>query len=195
MGHVILGAGLAVWCILSVPVAILGGIGGFFYGALPPDEPPAPPAYVEPNEAILKNILAKYPIQENLQSAFLKEARVQTSHTFVVSPKEGSQTSEGMLGQGMDTVLELSVERIWLKRVDDREGELNPPMVFVLFVRARLMRGTEKTVWYDPTFVHETHSYSYNVWPYYNRLEEAIEEAYQHLAEQMVEKLFYKTSN
>ena len=176
---------VGVCYILAPPAAIFGGLGGAIGGAFP-----STPEYVDETEAILRDTLANYPIQENFQSAFLKEARTRTSHTFVVVPEEGSQPSEGMVGQGMDTVLELSVQRIWLKRVDDREEEINPPMVLALFVRARLVRGPEKTVWYDQTFVHETHSHHYQVWPYYYRVQIAIEKAYQNLAEQMVEKLF-----
>lgn len=134
--------------------------------------------------------MAKFPIYENLQSVFLKEARARTSHTFIVVLEEGAQTSEGMGGKSVDTVLELSVQRIWLKRVDDQEGGMNPPMVLVLFVRARLVRGTEKTVWYDQTFVQETKSRLYTEWPYPFRFQEDIEKVYQNLAEQMVEKLF-----
>jgi len=181
---------IGVCYILTPPVALFGGIGGFFYGALPPDESVAYPAA---DEATLQYTVANYPIQENFQSAFLKEARARTSHMFVVVPEEGAQTDEGMVGQGVDTVLELSVQRIWLKRVDDREGEMNPPMVFVLFVRARLMRGPEKTVWYDQTFVHETKKRPYKEWPYHYNFQTDIEKAYQNLAKQMVNELFFKT--
>ena len=67
---------------------------------------------------------------------------------------------------------------------------MNPPMVLALVVRVRLVRGTEKTVWYDQTFVHETKSRLYEEWPYPYRFQADIEKAYQHLAEKMVEKLF-----
>jgi hypothetical protein len=194
-GVVIIGLA-ALWgaCfVLSVPVAILGGIGGLFYGVVPSsaDQPVTTyTEYVEENEVHLRDSLAEYPIQENFQSSFLNEARARTSHMFVVVPEEGSQPSEGMVGQALDTVLELSVEKIWLQRLDGGEGEMNPPMVLVLFVRAKLMRAADKTVWYDQTFVHETDRHSYQVWAYYNRVQVAIEEAYQNLAEQLVEKLF-----
>lgn len=182
---------VGVCYILTVPVTIFGSLGGFFGGAFPPGEPPE----YEETEAILRHTLANYPIQETLQNAFLKEARARTSHTFVVVPEEGPQTDEGMVGQSVDTVLELSVQRIWLKGVDDREGEMNPPMVLALVVRARLVRGTEKTVWYDQTFVQETKKRLYKEWPYYYRFRTDIEKALQSLAEQLVNELFYKTSN
>ncbi|MDH4195129.1 MAG: hypothetical protein OEV70_13380, partial [Nitrospirota bacterium] len=144
---------VGVCYIVSPLVPIFGGLGGFFYGALPPDEPLAYPAA---DEVTLRYTVANYPIQETFQSSFLKEARARTSHTFLVGPEHEPQTDEGMVGPGVDTILELSVQRIWLKRVGNQEPELNPPMVLVLYVRARLVRGTEKTVWYDQTFVHET---------------------------------------
>ena len=97
----------------------------------------------------------------------------------------------------MDSVLELSVPRIWLKRVEDQEGDMNPPMVLSLVVRARLVRGTEKTVWYDHTFVHDTEKRPYAYWqPFYNPLygfQTDLEKANQHLAEQIIEKLFLLT--
>lgn len=89
--------------------------------------------------------MANYPIQKTLQRSFLNEARARTSHTFVVVPEEGSQLSEGMVGQGVDNVLELSVQRIGLKRIDDQEGKKNPPMDLTLVVRAKLIQATEKT--------------------------------------------------
>ena len=70
---------------------------------------------------------------------------------------------------------------------------MNPPMVLVIVVRARLVRGTEKTVWYDQTFVHETEKRLYASWRYLyypKHFPADIEKAYQNLAEQMVEKLF-----
>ena len=169
-------------------MTIFGGLGGAIGGALPPGEPPW---YVEPNETILQNTLAKYPTK-NLQSAFLKEARARTSHTFVVVPEQGSQTKEEMVGQDdVDTVLNLSVQRVWLRRVDDQAVGMNPPMVLVLFVRARLVEASDEYLWYDQTFVHETNVFPYNVWPYYIRLQET--KAYQNLAEQMINELFFKT--
>lgn len=182
--------------ILTVPVAIFGGLGGGIGGAFTPaDEPPgtAYTEYVKENEAHLRDSLGEYPLQETFQSSFLKEARVRTSHTFVRVPEEGPQSDEGMVGQGVDTVLELSVQRIWLKQVDDQEPELNPPMVLVLFVRARLLRGPEKTVWYDQTFVQETKKRPYKEWPYHYNFQTAIEKAYHNLAEHLVNKLFFKT--
>jgi len=177
-------AGLAVVLtlfILTVPVTIFGGLGGAIYGAFPPGEPPE----YEETEAILRHTLANYPIQKTLQSSFLNEARGRISHTFV-----DLSTDEEMAEQGVASVLELSVQRIGLQRVDDQEGEKNPPMVLALVVRARLFRGTEKIVWYDQTFVHETKSRLYEEWPHYYRLQTDIEKACQKLAEQMVEQLF-----
>jgi len=72
---------------------------------------------------------------------------------------------------------------------------MNPPMVLVLFVRARLVRGPEKTVWYDQTFVHETKKHPYEDWPSYYRFQKGIAKTSQNLAEQIVNALFYKTSN
>lgn len=212
LGFVVYGAVFLTSYILTIPATIFGGLGGAIYEAFPSS--PVYPAYVEETEAFLRNSLANHPIQETFQSSFLKEARARTSHTFVVIPKQGPQTLEpldeifdagqtykGMVGRGVDTVLELSVQRIWLKRVGDREGEINPPMVLALVVRARLVRVTEKTVWYDPTFVHETESRPYDssgyfYYPYrfqvepHVGLDADIKKAYQHVAEQMVHKLF-----
>ena len=175
--------------ILALPVTIFGGLGGAIGGALTPTEPPS--AFnIEGTETYLRETLAQYPIQEYFLSAFLKEARARTSHTFVMVPEEGSQTSEGMVGQSVDTVLELSVEKIWLKRLDDGEGEWNPSMVLVLVVLVKLVQATEKTGWYDQTFVHETEKRLYDSWVYPIRFQEGIKKGYQKLAEQMVEKLF-----
>jgi hypothetical protein len=177
--------------ILTPPVTIFGGLGGFFYGAIPSS--PEYPAYVEETEVLIRDTMAKYPIQEKFQISFLKEAGARTSHTFVVISEEGRQTAEKGVAQGVDTVLELSVEKIWLKRLDDGEGEWNPSMVLVLVVRAKLVQGTEKTEWYDQIFVHEKKRL-YDSWfqryYYSSRFGADIEEAYQNLAEQMVEKLF-----
>jgi len=173
-----------------------GGLGGGIYGAFTPAAGPPGTAYteyVEENEARLRDSLAKYPIQEYFQRAFLKEARAQTSHTFVVISEEGPQSDEGMVGQGVDTVLELSVQRIWLKRLAEVEGDTNPPMVVVLVVRVKLVRATEKTEWYDQTFVHETEKGPYDWWVHPIRFQGAIEKAYQDLAEQMVNELFITT--
>ncbi len=100
--------------VTALPVTIFGGLGGAIGGAFTPPSSPEYPAYVEELETIYQDTLAQYPIQETFQSSFLKEARARTSHTFVVVPPEGSQTSEGMVGPRVDTVLELSVQKIWL---------------------------------------------------------------------------------
>ena len=176
---------VGVCYILTPPVAFFGGLGGVIVGPFP-----STPEYVEGAEATLRDTLANYPIQETFQSAFLKEARARTSHTFVVVPEQGAQTSEGMVAQDVDSLLELSIQRIWWKRTDNQEGDMNPPMLLALVVRARLVRGTEETVWYDQTFVHETESRLYTLWPYPTFIKEEIEKVYQHLAEKMVEKLF-----
>ena len=110
----------------------------------------------------------------------------------MVVPEQGSQTAEGMVGQGVDTVLELSVQRIWLKRVNEPEREMNPPMVLALFVRAKLVKVPEKTVWYDQIFVHETQNRLYTEWPHYYRFQADIKKAYQHLTEQIVNELFLR---
>ena len=186
---------VGVCYILTPPVALFGGIGGFFYGALPPDESVAYPAA---DEATLQYTVANYPIQENFQRAFVKVARFRTAHTFVVGSEEGSQTAEEMFDQGVDTILELSVQRIWLKRAKDREGDMNPLMVLSLVVQIRLIQATEKTLWYDHTFIHETKKRSYAYWrehvynPYYG-FREDLEKAYRNLAEEMVQKLFIHT--
>ena len=57
------------------------------------------------------------------------------------------------------------------------------------------MRGPEKTVWYDQTFVHETNKRPYKEWPYHYYFQIDIEKAFQKLAEQMVNELLFKTSN
>jgi len=180
---------VGVCYILTPPVAFFGALGGTIGGAWPEAEP----EYVPLTESAIRYTLERYPIQETLQSTFLKEARFRTSYAFVVVPEEGPQTSEGMAGQSVDTVLELSVNKIWWKRASDLEGDMNPPMVLALFVRARIVRGTEKTVWYDQTFVHETERRSYRQntpWSYYFDFQEDLEKAYHKLAEQMVHKLF-----
>jgi len=205
MGIFIYVAGLAVWCVLTVPVTIVGGLGGVIYGAFPSSSDY--PAYtvtinyrvyslredMEETEALIRDTVANYPIQETFQGAFLKEARARTSHTFVVGPEHGPQTDKEMVGPGVDTVLELSVQRIWVKRVEDREGDMNPPMVLALIGRARLVRGTQKTVWYDQTFAHETEKRPYIYYNPYNGFQTDLQEAYQHLAKEMIEKLFFHT--
>jgi hypothetical protein len=178
-----------------IPLAILGGLGGAIGGVFGVAEPPSyveESRYIEGTEAYLQDTMAKYQIQEKLQSAFLKKARFRTSHTFMVVPEQGPQAFEGLVKQGVDTVLELSVEKIWLKRAEDQEGVMNSPMVLALVVRARLVRGTEKTVWYDHTFVHETERDLYESWLYPIRFQAGLEKAYQKLAEEIVQKLFYQ---
>ena len=188
---------LALWgvCwVLTVPVTIVGGLGGVFYGAIPsfPDYP----GYVKDTEVLIRDTLAKYPIQDKFQSAFIKEGRFRTSHTFIGGPEEGPQTAEGMVGQGVDTVLELSVQRIGLKRAKDQEGDMNPPMVLSLVARVRLIQATETIVWYDQIFVHETEKRPYTYWRHlYNPygFPTELDKAYKKLAEEMVEKLFFQT--
>jgi len=184
---------VGVCYVLTPPVAIFGGLGGGIYGAFPSSQDY--PAYVEETEVTLRGTLHKYPAQETFQRVFVKEARARTSHSLVVGPEKDSQTFDEMVGPGVDTVLELSVQRIWWKRIEDQEGDLNPPMVFVLVVRARLMRAADKTVWYDQTFVQETENRLYTLWPYPFLIQDEIEKVYQKLAKEMVEKLFLHTTS
>ena len=94
--------------ILYIPLAILGVSEGAIGGALAPAEPPAyveETAFMEENERTFGDTLANYPIQENFQSSFLKEAVPEHRILLVVVPEERPQTSEGMVGQGVDTFL------------------------------------------------------------------------------------------
>ena len=175
--------------ILIVPVAIFGGIGGGI-GELARAETPV---YIETNQAILQNILASFPIQKTFQSSFLKEARVQNSYTFVVVPEQGLPTTETLVSSNVETILELTVQKLWLKRTSNSKKEISSSMAWVLVVHVRLFGGTDRSVWYDQTFVHETGNHPYQVWPYYNRVQAAIKKAYQNLAEQVVRELFVTT--
>jgi hypothetical protein len=209
--------GTAAWLtllVLTLPVTIVGGFGGaIYYGAFAADEPSET---VEESESTLRHTIAELPIQETFQAYFLNETRSRTSQTFVVVPEQGPQmlkpmdemfdnvqtynnkelpTYEGMVGQGADSVLELSVRRIWLKEAGHLGREMNPRLALAIFVRARLVRVTEKTVWYDQTFVNETEGRHHTEWASHQAqaFQEAIEKAYQDLAEEIVEKLFLLT--
>jgi len=99
--------------------------------------------------------------------------------------------------QEVNTILELSVQRIGWERAEDREDDMNPPMVLALLGRVRLIQATEKTVWYDQSFVHRTEKRPYtdywqNVYEPYYGLQPDIENAYKKLSEQVVEKLFHQ---
>jgi hypothetical protein len=208
--------GTAAWLtllVLTLPVTIVGGFGGaIYYGAFAADESSET---VEESESTLRQTVAALPIQETFQAYFLNEARSRTSQTFVVVPEQGPQmlepmdemfdnvqtynkelpTYEGMVGQSADSVLELSVRRIWLKEAGHLGREMNPRLALAIFVRARLVRVTEKTVWYDQTFVNKTEGRHHTEWASQQgqTFQEAIEKAYQDLAEQIVEKLFLLT--
>ena len=90
-------------------------------------------------------------------------------------------------GKGIDTVLEIGVERLGLAG-----SGINPPLTLVMNSRARLIRVSDGAELYLNTLVYHSRKRKLRDWGADNAqpFREEVDRAYQGLAERFVEYLF-----
>ena len=179
------GYGGAVVLLLS-PVFAMGGA---IYGAIAAESAEK----VEAAEATFKKALADLKIQETFRDRVLQVARDQTRHVLVLVPEHGPTAPGGAVeysfvaSQGVDTVLEIGVEKLGLPG-----GGINPPLSLIMNAHARLVRATDGMELHARTWIYRSGTRKFVEWAADNAqpLHEELERAYQSLAEQVVDELF-----
>jgi len=179
------GYGGAVVLLLS-PVFAMGGA---IYGAIAAESAEK----VEAAEATFKRALADLKIQETFRNRVLQVARDQTRHVLVLLLEHGPTAPGGAVeypfvtSQGVDTVLEIGVEKLGLPG-----GGINPPLSLIMNAHARLVRATDGMELYARTWIYRSGTRKFVEWAADNAqpLHEELERAYQSLAEQVVDELF-----
>ncbi len=181
--------GFALGLALALPAALVGGI----HGAIAAE----PAESVEDVEARIRQVLAESKMQLALRLHVLQEARNQTPYTFILLTEEGPTepgeeiTYRAMRSEGVDTILEVSVQSVGF----EGKWEINPPLAFAMTAHVRLIEVGDGTVHYDRAFPYNTGVRPYTEWTVNDA--EAVRDAWnrgnQSLAEQIVEALFLTT--
>ena len=145
----------------------------------------APASKVEEATASLNKALGDLKVQETMRDRVLQEAREQTRHNFVLIQDQAPYSS--LADKGIDTVLEISVERL-----DLAGSGLNPKLPLVINVRARLVRVQDETNLYSDKWTYSGYGQKFTEWAADNakQFREEVDRACQSLAEQIVKQLF-----
>ena len=150
---------------------------------------------VDKTEAALTNVLTDLRIQETMRDHFLRVAREQTRHPFVVFEEQGPTTPDeelsyaSLAGKGIDTVLEISVLNFGLRG----PWSINPPLTFFMTLRTRLIRTVDGEVVYVATQRHKGKKLKFVNWATNDAqpLREDFDRCYKNLPEGIVNKLFF----
>lgn len=157
---------------------------------------PDDPQGLAQTQALLVKALADLRMQETFRDTVVNQARSVTPHEFVIVTDYGPQTQEdtfdynGLVGQGLDTILELSVQSVGL--VSGQGGD-DLPFSLDMKVRARLVGLAQQNVIYDTTFKHRSEQRPFSEWAD-NKAQlfrDAIAEAYQELAKGIMYRVFF----
>jgi hypothetical protein len=178
-------------CLLGLILAPVGGLIGGVAGGVMAE----PAAKVEKEEAVLKNVLTDLKIQETMRNHFLQVAREKTNSLFVVLEEQGPVTPDeeinycSLSGNGIDTVLEISVLNFGLKGLIG----INPPIEFFMNLRLKLIRTIDGEMVYVTTMRYEGKKLKFADWSANNAqsFREEYKLSYLNLSERIVDKLFF----
>ena len=180
------GAGI----ILGVLLAPVGAVGGAIYGA----SAAIPAAEVEAAETTLTKAVAEYDFQEAIRRAVFDEATAQTRHAFLLSAgwnpqadvPAGGDPAPG--GEPAHTVLELGISKVAL----DGPWSINPPLVLVMHLEARLVRMAGGEEIYSQKLTYAGPAHTFTEWAAHDArgFREGLETAIRTLAEKAVEEIF-----
>lgn len=179
--------GLLLGLILAPVAGLIGGVAG---GVLA-----EPAVKVEKEEARLRNVLTDLKIQETMRNHFLRVAREKTNSPFVVLEEQGPVTPDeeinycSLSGNGIDTVLEISVLNFGLKG----SMGINPPIEFFMNLRLKLIRTIDGEMVYVTTMRYEGKKLKFADWSANNAqsFREEFNLSYLNLSERIVDKLFF----
>lgn len=147
------------------------------------------------NEALTKEILERMRTQEVLRGEVLDVGIEKTGRRILpvdgVGPAavDNVATYESLSGKGIDTVLEVALQRIALE--SDTWGS-DPPLTFTMSARCRLVRVLDGTVIDDHVYGTRSEPRKFGVWTADNGalLGREYEEGYRRLAQTIVHRLF-----
>lgn len=145
-----------------IPVgAVIGSIVGAVQGVSSEN--------IRDTEHVLKDYLATLHFQETMRDRFLSTAREQTQYPFVLLEVEGPDALDkevlydSLAGQGIDTVLEMSVRKCDLRaakylRELGTDKRIDPDLRLLMAVGIRLIRITDGNVLWSHIFIYEYES-------------------------------------
>ena len=158
-------------------------------------------------ETAIHAVLAARNPQAVAQEALYRVATAQTGQTLVLLPNAGSVTPPEapryphLAAQGIDTVLELTVQRIaWrgaratggrsLGRI--RAADLNPALTLVVTVRTRVLTTTEGTELYGHTRDYVGRSATFTDWGATDAqlLRDELDQLFQEMAGEIIAQVF-----
>lgn len=172
--------------------ATVGAIAGGVSGALTAESAEK----VEDTKAKARAAFVELKIQEAVGDYVLKYAREEAAFSVVTSagigptnPDEGVDY-QSLAIQGIDKVLEVSV-----LSMDTERGELldpDPPLSLVIRARARLVRVKDGKALTVLTYAFRSEPHKISEWTANNlkRFNNALEQGYQQIAEQVVDEIF-----
>ena len=147
------------------------------------------------SEALAKVILERLRTQEVLRDEVLRVGTEKTGRRQVLiegvgpSSAENVATYESLAGQGIDTVLEVALQRIALET--DTWGS-DPPLTFTMRARCRLVRVPDGAVLDDHAYRTTSVSRKFSEWGVDNGalLGRVYEEGYRNLAAAIVDRIY-----
>ncbi len=171
-------------CIIVLPVVAGATIIGAGSGAFLAESG----SEVKKAEAALNKALGELKVQETFPDRVLQVARDQTRHNFVFLQDQAPYSS--LADKGVDTVLEIGVERVGL--VGPSGTVFNPPLMLVVSVHASLIRISDGTKLYRRPWTNYSRKRKFTYWAGDDAqpLREEVDRAYLSLAERIVEDLF-----
>ncbi|PYQ02530.1 MAG: hypothetical protein DMF83_23355 [Acidobacteria bacterium] len=150
LGAVVCGAALAFGLGVAAAGGTVGALGGSVYGAVTAE----PASRVDAAETGLKSAVSQANIQAALRDHVLEAVRRRSALNFVTVDDQGpSAVGEridyrALAGEGIDTILEVSVLRIALVG----QGGINPPVSLFMAAGASLVRTADGVEIYAEKF-------------------------------------------
>jgi hypothetical protein len=157
---------LAPGAVLGTGLTVVGGtfgaLGGAVYGAVVAESG----SRISAVENSVRSTGAVLPLHENLRDELLRTARAHSS-LHVVALDDHGPTAVGetidyrpLAGEGIDTVLEVSIPRIRLVGTDG----INPPIGLIMTARANVIRTSDGAELYAATFEYHSRAYKLVDW-------------------------------
>jgi hypothetical protein len=161
---------------------------------------------IDAAETAIKAVLAGNP-QAVAREALYRVAAAQTGQPLVLLPDPEPATPpeasryQHLAAQGIDTVLEITVQRIALRRQRAADGssllrvratDLNPSLTLVVTTRRRVVRTAEGTVLYDHAGEHTGRSATFTDWGANDAqlLRDGLDQLFQETAREIVSQVF-----